>query len=469
MDKKRFFWNSLRFKVTAAFIAAMLFVGLFSNALVYKFTLGLQFQQLQERLKMLARTAAVAVDVPALMAIPLNKEGMSTPEYRSVEKKLRRIRQDSPLIRDIYILSRTTQEGIWQFVVDPDPVVKRRYGITSYPGDKYNASRFPAMIAALREAAADDTLEKDEWGVTLSGYAPVRDASGTVVAVLGVDMAAQDVYLMQQGIKRRVVWALLAGMLLSVFLGLLVSGRVTGPVEALVEGTRRISQGDLDYKVAARHKDELGDLADAFNRMAADLKDMQVKNQNYFYQVIQSLVRIVEAKDHYTRGHSERVAEYSREIARKMNFSALETEILAQTAVLHDIGKLAVHDEILNKQEKLSSEEWEVIRSHPVIGEDILRPVSISPEMLAIVRGHHERVDGTGYPDNLSGGRIHIFAQILSVADAYDAMTSSRAYRPAMAAEKAIAEMKKNSGTQFNAGIVDILIEIIKEKDQGQG
>ncbi|MDD5585261.1 MAG: HD-GYP domain-containing protein, partial [Candidatus Omnitrophica bacterium] len=188
------------------------------------------------------------------------------------------------------------------------------------------------------------------------------------------------------------------------------------------------------------------------------------KIHDYFYDVIQSLVRIVEARDRYTRGHSERVADYAAKVAVKMGYSLEEIEVLRETALLHDIGKLGIQESVLNKKEALTEEEWEMIRRHPLIGENILKPVALNQKMLSIVRGHHERYDGKGYPDGLKGNDIGIFAQMLSVVDAYDAMTSSRAYRPAFSRGEALEELKRNSGTQFNPKIVDVFVRIVQEE-----
>ncbi|MCX5680817.1 MAG: HD domain-containing protein, partial [Candidatus Omnitrophica bacterium] len=272
-----------------------------------------------------------------------------------------------------------------------------------------------------------------------------------------------DVYLAQKAVNLRALFVLIFGIILSLILGMLFSRKITSPIKKLVEGTRRISQGDLRYKVKEEGVDEIRELASSFNRMADDLSELQRKNHNYFYNVIQSLVRIVEAKDSYTRGHSERVAQYASKIATRMGFVKERVGFIEETAMLHDIGKLGIQDSILNKKERLTEEEWQVIRQHPIVGEDILRPVSLNPEMLSIVRAHHERYDGNGYPDKLKESEINIFAQILSVADAYDAMTSARAYRSSLGQEVAIAELKKNKGVQFNSEIVDIFIETLKE------
>lgn len=458
--------RSFQTRVTLVLILSMLFIGAMSNFLIYKFALDSQFNQLRDKLEVIAQTAALMVDADTLLEVPLNQEGINTAQYKIISERLNKIREVNPPIHYIYTMTKTAQEGIWQFIVDADIPTEEeiKKGTTSYPGDKYNASRFPEMLEAFDGPSADRELGIDEWGTVLSGYAPIRDKNGESVAVLGVDIKADDVYRIQKEVHLRAIFVLGLGIIFSILLGMLFSKGITNPVKKLVEGTRHISKGDLQYQVEVKGGDEISELARSFNRMAVSLHVSRRRLHNYFYRIVQSLVLILEARDHYTRGHSERVAEYAEKIALKMGFSQEKTELLKETGVLHDIGKLGVQESILNKKEKLTEEEWEMIRRHPVIGEDILKPVLLNPEMLAIVRGHHERYDGKGYPDKLSGQNINIFAQILSVADAYDAMTSPRAYRSAFGKEKAIEELDENRGTQFNPEIVDAFLQVLQEE-----
>ena len=179
--------------------------------------------------------------------------------------------------------------------------------------------------------------------------------------------------------------------------------------------------------------------------MARNLAESRGKLLDYFYRVVESLVRALEAKDPYTKGHSERVADYARSIAVKMGLPEEKIKLLREIASIHDIGKLGISENILNKKEKLTDEELQLIRNHPLTGEDILKPLRISEEMLSAVRSHHERYDALGYPDKINGDNINIFAAIVSVADAYDAMTSCRAYRQPLSKEEAILELKKTA------------------------
>ena len=466
MKKIRPLLSSFRAKVTSILILTLLFVTALSNYLVYTFALDAQFNHLRGILKVIAQTAAFSIDGDVIQEVPLNREGARSPQYKVIAEKLVKIKEANPPLRWIYIMTRTGREGIWQFVVDPEPVSKktRIKGVTSYPGDTYDASRFPEMLKAFDGPSADRELAIDEWGVTLSGYAPIRDKSGKAVAILAVDLMAEDVYKIQRDVHRRGMLVFLLGVIFSIALGVVASNRITTPVQQLVEGTRRIADGELHHRVEVKGSDEISELAHSFNEMAARLLESRKELHDYFYRVMQSLIRILEARDLYTRGHSERVAEYSKRIALAMGFSKDRAELIERSAQLHDIGKLVIQKDILNKEGRLTDEEWKIIHDHPVISEDILKPVAFDKEMLDIVRSHHERYDGIGYPMKIDGKSINIFAQIIAVADSYDAMTSARAYRPALSREDAIDELKKYSGTQFNPRVVEAFVAVLAKE-----
>ncbi|MCX5695048.1 MAG: HD domain-containing protein [Candidatus Omnitrophica bacterium] len=438
-----------------------------SNFLIYRFSLNAQFQQLRERLAMVAQTAALSIDGDLLSQVPLSTEGINSGAYKTIARQLKRIKDANMGITYIYTMAKTDQDGILQFVVDPEPVSrdKRKQVLTSYPGERYDARHLPGMLNAFTKATADRELEVDQWGVLLSGYAPIRNNQGKVVAIIGLDMSAEDVYAIQMQVNQRAVFVLIIGILVSVGFGFLLSNKITERIEKLVVATRHIAANDLGYKVKVSGNDEVSELGGAFNAMADSLADSRRKLNDYFYRVVQSLVRILEAKDVYTQGHSERVSEHAQKITQVMGFSEEKVEMVRRVAELHDIGKLVIQENILNKKGKLTDEEWKVIKNHPAVGESILKPTFIEPEMLAIIRSHHERYDGTGYPDNIKGDQISIFAQIIAVADAFDAMTSARAYRPALTNEKAVEELRKNCGTQFNTQVVNAFLQVLNVKN----
>jgi response regulator RpfG family c-di-GMP phosphodiesterase len=458
--------HSFRFRVTLAFTLTLFFVITLSSLFIYKFGIDEQLNQIRERLKVIAQTASLVLDGDMLMRIPLERAGIDSPAYKVINQKLTEIKRLNPTLKYVYTLARTDKPDTLRFIVDPDPILKEKGagGPTAFPGDEYYAGRFPEMLAGFKGPTVDKNICVDEWGVTLSGYAPIRDISGKVVAIIGVDMSAQDIYNTQRQLKLRGILVLIAGLLASLLMGILVSRRVTDRIERIVEGTRHIAQDDLDYKVEVRGHDEITDLAGSFNTMASTLAESKQKLRDYFFRVVQSLVRILEVKDHYTRGHSDRVAEYAWQIGVAMGFSQEKVETLKKAAQLHDIGKLVIHENILNKPGKLTDEEWRVIKEHPIVAEDVLRPILIDKDVLAMVRSHHERYDGKGYPDQIKGDNINIFAQIVSVADSYDAMTSPRAYRPSMGKDVAIQELKNNCGTQFNTQVVQAFLRALEEK-----
>ncbi|MEB3285842.1 MAG: HD domain-containing phosphohydrolase [Candidatus Sericytochromatia bacterium] len=174
-------------------------------------------------------------------------------------------------------------------------------------------------------------------------------------------------------------------------------------------------------------------------------------------RMVDSLAEALESRDPYTHGHSLRVADYAVAIAEGLGLSAREQQILKHGAALHDIGKIAVRQEVLHKPGRLNDDEFEHIKIHPVVGREILEPLDDFKMMLDIVYHHHERIDGRGYPENLKGDKIPYMAQIVAVADTYDAMTSDRPYRQGMAPERAIRVMREVSGVQLNGEFVERL------------
>lgn len=447
-----------------AFVVLVIIVIALNNFIIYKLSVDAQVSQLRENLMVVAQTAALMVDGDMLNEIPLDHSGIGTAQYNIISKNLSRIKAANPAIKYIYTMKKTDDKWKWKFIVDPDPSMSGSSSdrVTAYPGDPYDARRCPEIIKALNSPSADRDFTSDEWGRFLSAYAPIRDQYGNVVAVLGVDMLAGDVSDLKRKIYKRTSMMLAFGMVISILLGLLISGRITRPVKNLVEGTRHIAAQDLDYKVDAKGNDEMAQLGRAFNGMAHSLFEYKAKLQDYFYRVVQSLVRMLEAKDKYTSGHSERVAGYAADIGRAMGLPEEKIDILKKAAEIHDIGKLTIHENLLNKKEKLTEDEWLAIREHPVLGEEILKPALLDDEVMLIVRNHHERYDGTGYPDKLVGHNINLLTQIISVADAYDAMTSPRSYKTVMTKDKALEELKKGSGKQFNPEVVEKFLEIMK-------
>jgi len=180
-----------------------------------------------------------------------------------------------------------------------------------------------------------------------------------------------------------------------------------------------------------------------------------------YFSTVKALARAIEVKDPYTYGHSERVTEYALAIARRLGVSEWESKNIKYAAALHDIGKIGIARKILDKPGALNDEEFVHIKTHPQLGDSIIEPVAFLQEPRQIILHHHERYDGTGYPDGLTGDEIPLGARILAVADSFEAMMSNRPYRKALPLEKAISELEVNAGTQFDPVVVEAFIDVL--------
>ena len=233
---------------------------------------------------------------------------------------------------------------------------------------------------------------------------------------------------------------------------------------------RGLSLGAMDFirkpfipqvlALRVRHAVELTKLQ---KDLAGEVEKKTKENEELFLQVVSSLAASIDAKDAYTKGHSGRVAAYSKEIARRCGFNETEQDNIYMMGLLHDVGKIGVPDSIINKPGRLDDEEFLKIKEHPVIGGRILQNIQKMPELASGAKWHHERYDGRGYPDGLKGDDIPEPARIIAVADAYDAMTSNRSYRDMLPQEKVRLEIEKGMGSQFDPKFAKVMLAMIDE------
>jgi HD-GYP domain-containing protein (c-di-GMP phosphodiesterase class II) len=195
-----------------------------------------------------------------------------------------------------------------------------------------------------------------------------------------------------------------------------------------------------------------------------ELKEAKQEVENSYFSAMQSLAVALEAKDRYTAGHSQRVSRFAMMIARGLELPGPEVRTIGQIGLLHDIGKIGMDEAVLNKPGKLTSEEFEMVKQHPVIGAQILAPVRSLEGHISGIKHHHESWDGTGYPDGLKGESIPLPARIICVADSFDAMTSTRPYRPGRTLEEAILELRRCASIQFDAHCVEAFIAILQRE-----
>jgi putative nucleotidyltransferase with HDIG domain len=314
------------------------------------------------------------------------------------------------------------------------------------------------LVAMEGETGDTRRLNGEEYAIqTLLASGPVR-----IYSLTSIDAAAREA---TREALRALGTVALGGFVLAAFGSLWLARTLTDPIKRVA--------GDIATMTAARDfgralevtgtSRELDTLTTAFNDLMGGLTAAEAETQSAYLGAIRALAAALDARDPYTAGHSERVSALSVLIARQLRLSEAEVDIIRLGALLHDIGKIGVADHILRKPGPLSADEFEQIRRHPGLGARILRKVPFLEPHLAIVELHHERPDGRGYPFGLIGDNIPLDARIVHVADAFDAMTSARAYRPARASSVALVELQRYSGTQFDSASVDALAEALAQ------
>ncbi len=287
---------------------------------------------------------------------------------------------------------------------------------------------FSDQIPVLLEGGRIDTIEsKDTFGWLLTRYEPVLDFAGNCVAYVGADLSMQGIYdYVQDYVIRIAIIAIcfLAGCIL-IGMRLFVGARRADAMDGLIEQQKR------DKKLTR--------------------------------EIIEAFAKVIDMKDSYTQGHSSRVAGYTEMLAREMGCDEETIEKYYNIALMHDIGKVAIPDSVLNKPGKLSEEEFRIIQSHTERGYEVLKNISLMPEIAIGANAHHERPDGKGYPQGLKGNDLPQVVQIISMADCFDAMYSNRPYRDRMNFDRVVSIIREVSGTQLSPEVVEAFLRLAEK------
>jgi HD-GYP domain-containing protein (c-di-GMP phosphodiesterase class II) len=325
----------------------------------------------------------------------------------------------------------------------------------------------------VQSALAPFTAERDGRRMEMLGaYATAELGGGDsrlgVIAIQNEQAALRSVTEMRQ---QTLVISLLAATF-ALLAGFLFAKQLTQPVRDLADAAGRIASGNFSQRIEVRSRTELGELGESFNSMTdqlehyiEDLRRAAAENRELFLGTVKALAAAIDGKDPYTRGHSERVARFSLAIGDRMNLPDDEMEKLRISALLHDVGKISIDDNILKKPAPLTDEEYEVMKGHPQKGFKIMSQIPAMRDFLPGMYMHHEMINGQGYPQGLKGADIPTQARIVSVADTFDAMTTDRPYQKAMSLEEALARIKTFVGTRYDELVVNALIEAC---EQGQ-
>jgi putative nucleotidyltransferase with HDIG domain len=231
-------------------------------------------------------------------------------------------------------------------------------------------------------------------------------------------------------------------------------------LHSLLAAGRKLNQGLKEQNAALEKQNIL--LARRIEDSTRNLTRLYEDLRSTYMKTIKVLAKAIDARDHYTHSHSENVARYSVAIAQEMGLSLKDIEIIREACELHDLGKIGIGDNILGKPSGLNTKEWEQIKQHPSVGAQILEPLTFLNEVIDLVRQHHERYDGSGYPEGRKSDDILLGARIIHLADAYEAMVTPRSYRRIpLTREQAIAEIKQKSGTQFDPKVVEAFLRVV--------
>ncbi|MGE3467851.1 MAG: HD domain-containing phosphohydrolase, partial [Pyrinomonadaceae bacterium] len=262
----------------------------------------------------------------------------------------------------------------------------------------------------------------------------------------------------------------------ALIVGLVLSRYMTAPLLRLAHAAKQIASGDYSTRVDTRNITEIGTLAQSFNFMGGKIEEQIVKlakaaeeNRELFVGTVKALAAAIDGKDKYTRGHSERVSRISVAIGARMGMEAEELETLRISALLHDVGKIAIDDSILKKPAALTDEEFEIMKTHPVRGYKIMSQIPAMKDFLPGMYMHHEMVNGKGYPQGLTGDQIPLQAKIVSVADTFDAMTIDRPYSKGMELGPALERLRSFVGTRYQSDVVEALIDACNAGEVANG
>lgn len=270
--------------------------------------------------------------------------------------------------------------------------------------------------------------------------------------------------------RRQTIWISMVAAMLTLVIGFFFAKKLTQPVQELAVGAHRIAAGDFSQRIVVRSRTELGDLGDSFNLMTDQLetyiKDLQRsadENRELFLGTVKGLAAAIDGKDPYTRGHSERVSRISVAIAQRLGLPDDECEKIRISALLHDVGKIAIDDNILKKPAALTDDEFEIMKQHPQKGYKIMSQIRAMKEFLPGMYMHHEMVNGLGYPQGLKGDEIPLMAKVVAVADTFDAMTTDRPYQQAMKFEDAVERIKTFVDIRYDSTVVAAFVEACEE------
>ena len=417
MDKQRDRGGRHKKLLIAWVILAVLTVGAITFA-----SIGILTSQIRND-RNLAVTGAAKLAATELDGNRINnwlKSGRDG-EYELQNNMLKNILKNTPHLKYLYVYQ--IREDGCHVVFDADPDEPGLLGDIQPFDESFNE-----YIPLLLEGKPIETIEsKGYFGWLLTHYEPVFDSNGKCVAYAGADISMDEIKNYTR--KYMLLIVLIAALFLSACIIIVIRMSISN-----------YRANELDV-----------------------LLEQQLRDKKLIREIIESFATVIDMKDSYTQGHSSRVAKYTKLLAEELGYDEDTAEQYYNIALMHDIGKIGIPDYVLNKPGKLTDEEYSIIKSHTERGFEVLKSISLMPEIVVGAEAHHERPDGNGYPNGLKGDDIPRVAQIIAVADTFDAMYSDRPYRKRMEFDKAVGIIKDVSGTQLTSDVVDAFLRLVEK------
>ena len=445
---------TLSAKIMVLLLCALVFSMGLAGWLIYD---GLEARAWDDAGKALldaATSSAVGLRLDGLDKVRGPKD-RARPAYLALERAL----------REIYQRDHLDQDDRWGSLavlrLDPPGLSPELLASTESAADVGRV--LPPDGAFLKAVGTGEAQLEDAEGRPdqLIAYAPIGQAGGSAYML---EMRRSTLYLRREllGELGTLVLGALAGMVLALLSGWLLTRQITKPLRAFVDVmTLMRSTGDYGIKIDLHPEDrDMGVVEETFQSLVARMRDSHEREERSYWATLQALVTALDVRDNETAGHSLRVTRYSLAIGERMHLKPEVMDQLRQGALLHDIGKIGVPDAILRKPGRLSEEEWLEMRKHPELGRGFLEEIVFLRPATDVVWCHHERWDGSGYPRGLKGEQIPLTARIFAVADAFDAITSQRYYKPARPIREAQDEIEASSGSHFDPAVVKVFQSI---------
>ena len=441
-------------KILGITLFSILICTLFIGALIYNVhKLDLE-KSLRQSLEKLATTASLMVSGEIHKTI----DSVESDEYKTIQSILQKVKKANNLDSPIYTLKRDLEKNKVKCVITTDDVYLL--------GATYKLKK--EMLSVFNKAKTTSTpFYVDKTGTWVSSYAPIKDNDNRVVALLKVQHHAGYIFTELRSRLWIIITFCAIGFMVSTFLIIPLINPITKSIKELDDAAIKLETGDYDRKIDIRTNDEIGHLAKTFEHMRgklrANIEKLQkawINEKRAHLESILTLSRAIEIRDPYTKGHIDKVSEYAMLIGKEMGFSTNEIENLKYGCILHDLGKLDINIDILSKNSELDREETSKIRLHPEYGAEIIRGIEFLESAREIILYHHERYDGKGYPHGMKGDEIPLMARIVSLIDAFDAMTSNRPYRDGLSDDEAFAIISEESGRQFDPKICDLFLKL---------